>query len=247
MAAIGASAVGAVALITSQLGARRQPAPAVNTPAPSPDGVLPVVPAADPGAQPQDATEPVKIPVLITREQWGAKPPRVTPGGGGENGPYDAFANPNGWLVYDRPLDEIYQMIIIHHSALPLSDGPLEIQRLHQDEFGFADIGYQYLIDERGQVVEGRALDVRGAHTLDYNYGSLGVCLIGNFEEIEPTGPQLHTLGWLLDDLLARYPRISRLAGHKDCNPGRTLCPGKNLHPLLPGMAEARKLAYGPG
>lgn len=243
MIAISATAAGGVTVVTSLLGSGRRASP----PAPVAEPLVETPAAGAPENPPQDGQAAFAPPVFISREQWDAELPRVYPEGRGENGPYDAYANPNGWLVYDRPLDAVYEMVIIHHSALPLTDGPREIQRLHQEEFGFADIGYQYLIDERGQIIEGRALDVRGAHTFDYNFGSLGICLIGNFEEIEPTPVQLHTLDVLLADLLARYPNISRLAGHKDCNPGRTLCPGKNLHPLLPGIAEAHGLVYGAG
>jgi N-acetylmuramoyl-L-alanine amidase len=180
----------------------------------------------------------------IPRSGWDARAPAVFPDGSGENGPYSA-ANPNGWLVYDQALEQVYRVIVVHHSALPLSDGPREIQNLHMDEKGFADIGYHYLIDQSGSLYEGRAIDVRGAHTLGYNYGTVGICLIGNFEEIQPAQAQVEMLQNLVACLLGRFPKIDRLAGHNDYNPGVTLCPGENLAPLLPRIARQFGLQSG--
>ena len=49
----------------------------------------------------------------------------------------------------------------------------------------------------------------------------------------------------LIANLVAQYGGIDHLAGHKDFNPGITLCPGQNLYPLLPGIAQERGLRYG--
>jgi N-acetyl-anhydromuramyl-L-alanine amidase AmpD len=163
--------------------------------------------------------------------------------GSGENGPFNALTNPSGWLVYDQPLEELLNLVIIHHSALPLSDGPREIQKLHMEEKGFADVGYHFLIDQMGELFEGRALNVRGAHTFGSNYASVGICLIGNFEEITPPEDQLGTLQALLTQLTGQFPKITSLAGHRDLNTG-TLCPGANLYPLLPDLANQHKLEY---
>jgi hypothetical protein len=252
LAATGTSA----ALLLLRSKPIREPVALEPTSPPQPTGT-PFLPPVVPSDTPPIPTATMVPPVLlaeptctaaaqapIPRAEWGARPPAVSPEGTGENGPYSA-ANPNGWLVYDQPLDQVYQVIIVHHSALPLSDGPREIQNLHMDEKGFADIGYHYLIDQNGSLYEGRAIDVRGAHTLGYNYGSIGICLIGNFEEIQPAQPQIEMLQSLIACLLGRYPNINRLAGHRDYNPGVTLCPGANLAPLLPLIAEQFGLASG--
>jgi hypothetical protein len=67
------------------------------------------------------------LPLPITpRGRWGAEAPRhVAPG---EFGFYDARVNRSGWRQYDEPLDQILRTIVVHHSALPLSDGPRKIQ-----------------------------------------------------------------------------------------------------------------------
>lgn len=229
MTLLGAGAVGTVAVVTATLAGLRRAgsrSPAVS------------------GGAVSAAGEPSQPVVLIPREQWGAREPDVSPDGRGERGPYSP-ANPNGWLVYDRPLEEVLERIIIHHSALPLTDGPVEIQRLHMEERGFADIGYQYLIDEAGRLFEGRPLNVRGAHTAGSNTGSVGICLLGNFEETQPTAAQLNSLHALIKALLLNFKNITSLAGHKDFNPDTTLCPGQHLYALLAEIAGQHGLRYG--
>ncbi len=232
MTLLGAAAACTVFQTTSRLGKK----------AAKVQSSLPPTPTQAPTLTPLVPTGQV---ILIPRSAWGAAEPSVSPDGHGEHGPYDAITNPDGWLVYDQPIETVLNQVIIHHSALPLTDGPLEIQRLHTEEKGFADIGYHFLINEKGQLFEGRSLQVRGAHTYGANYASLGICLLGNFEEIQPAPVQLAVLKILLPDLISRFPLISRLAGHRDYNPGITLCPGANLYPLLPDIANEFHLHYG--
>jgi len=247
MASLGALAACSMLQITTQLGKKTsekrlsllKPAGSIPTQAATATPLDPqaaILPPSGAPAAPQAN--------LILRNKWGAVEPALSPTGFGEHGPYNSVTNPAGWLVYDQPLENILDRFIIHHSALPLTDGPREIQRLHMEEKGFADIGYHFLVNEKGQLFEGRSLKVRGAHTYGANHGSLGICLTGNFEEIQPTPEQLATLSSLLTGLVAVYPRIDRLAGHKDHNPGVTLCPGTNLYDLLPSLAKEHNLEY---
>jgi hypothetical protein len=181
---------------------------------------------------------------LIPRADWGALPPiHDAPN---EHGMYDAVLNPEGWMVYEQPLEEVYKTVIVHHSALPLSDGPYEIQQLHFNQKGYADIAYHFIIDEDGNIYEGRDIHARGAHTGGSNTGSIGVVLLGNFEVINPTQSQLDALKLLLQVLKQEY-HVTHLAGHKDFNPGVTLCPGENLYEKLPALAEELSYEYGTG
>ena len=179
---------------------------------------------------------------IISRTDWGAAPPDL----GSVEGVYDPAANPAGWLVYSEPLRDVLTTIVVHHSALPLSDGPRAIQTLHMQDRGYADIGYHFLIDETGLIYEGRSLIVRGAHTGGHNTGTVGVVLLGNFEEAEPTEPQLASLKRLIRCLADAYA-ITHLVGHRDFQPGVTLCPGANLEALLPDLASETGLAFGVG
>lgn len=54
-----------------------------------------------------------------------------------------------------------------------------EIKRWHVQERGWSDIGYHYLIDRNGTVVEGRPLGRTGAHVRGHNKGTVGVSLFG--------------------------------------------------------------------
>ena len=182
---------------------------------------------------------------LITRGGWGAAeaPQYVV---GGESGPFDTEANPAGWLVYREPLAEWLKTVVVHHSALEYYHGPQAIQRLHMRQRGWADIGYHFLIDGLGQLYEGRLLNIRGAHTGGFNTGSVGVCLLGNFDVVEPAAVQLETLRRLAGHLRDEYA-MTHLAGHRDFQPRETSCPGASLWPLLPQLAEEVELAFGTG
>lgn len=181
---------------------------------------------------------------VISRTTWGAAEPDLN--AAGEHGLYDALTNPEGWLIYPEPLAEALDTIVVHHSALPVSDGPLAIQTLHMQSRGFADIAYHFVIDDLGQVYEGRKINARGAHTGGHNTGAVGIVLLGNFEYTQPTPVQMENLKTLAQYLVPTYT-ISRLAGHRDFQPGVTVCPGGNLEPLLPLLASELGVGFGAG
>jgi len=84
-----------------------------------------------------------------------------------------------------------YTRIVLHVTSMGRGTGAREAQRIqdfHMDARGFADIGYNYLVDSAGTIFEGRSLDDVPAHagrtiegdarhdvTLDPDYGSIGV------------------------------------------------------------------------
>jgi hypothetical protein len=181
---------------------------------------------------------------MVSREAWGSAAPDHT--ARAERGLFDARTNPGGWLVYAAPLRDVLNTLVVHHSALPLSDGPLEIQRLHMERRGFADIGYHFVIGALGQIYAGRDLAVRGAHVGGANTGTVGAALLGNFEREQPAEAQLESLRRLGAYLADAYA-LTHLAGHQDFQPGVTLCPGHELAPLLPGLAGELELEYGTG
>lgn len=86
-------------------------------------------------------------------------------------------------------------------------------------------------------------MSARGVHTEFYNTGSLGVCLLGNFEEIEPTQPQLDAAQALVNWLALRL-QLTHLAGHREFNT-TTVCPGANLYPHLDQIAAVALLQRG--
>lgn len=196
------------------------------------------------GAQPPRSTPLASAPVIVSRESWGALP--VDHSARNEYGHYQKGSNPEGWFVYPDDLRRSYQTLIIHHSAFYKASGLdtlLEIQRLHRDERGWADVGYHYLIDQRGTTYEGRDLSVRGAHTAGYNTGSAGICLMGDFRERGPTAVQMDAaralIRWLVERLAPTH-----LAGHQQFNAG-TECPGRQLIAQLKDLADRAGLQYG--
>ncbi len=179
---------------------------------------------------------------MISRAVWGAQPRIVL--SRIEAGDYHPALNRSGWRVYDQPLDQVLRTLVVHHSALPASDGPREIQRLHQQQRGFADVGYHFMIDAAGAIFEGRPINVRGAHVAGHNTGAVGACLLGNFERTAPTPAQLASLSELAVALCAAFG-ITHLAGHRDMPAQNTLCPGANLWPQLPALAAQLGLLHG--
>ena len=207
-------------------------------------------PMAEPVTIPDDLAQPAATGAtqalgplsLITRDGWGAaEAPQYM--AGGEAGPFDP-ANPAGWLVYPEPLAGWLKTVVVHHSALEFYQGPQAIQRLHMRQRDWADTGYHFLVDGLGQLYEGRKLNIRGAHTGGYNTGSVGVCLLGNFDVVAPAAAQLATLRTLARHLRETYT-VTHMAGHRDFQPEVTSCPGASLRPLLPDLAADVALTYG--
>ncbi len=117
--------------------------------------------------------------------------------------------------------------IIIHHSGT--DEGTFEsIKQYHVETNGWRDIGYHYLITTDGKVYGGRTENAIGAHTKGENTSSIGICIVGNFDNYKPTTLQLEGLNTLTKEIWSRYGKIP-LYGHNDF--ANTRCPGK-LFPL---------------
>jgi N-acetylmuramoyl-L-alanine amidase len=139
------------------------------------------------------------------------------------------------------------ERITVHHTAeLPAmtqrTDAELvrSVQAFHQDERGWADIGYHFVVGRAGDVFEGRPLDVQGAHAGGgNNVRNLGVSVIGDWGERLPPPPALATLERLLDDLMRRHGvPAAKVHGHRDFKP--TECPGESLYAWLQAFKGAR-------
>lgn len=166
------------------------------------------------------------------------------------------------------PLLDEARAVVVHHSALPVSWGPRELQLAHLYNRNWSDLGYHYVIapDERGQwqVYEGRSSRQQGAHVgPGMNSGSLGVLIVGNYTD-EPrsaSNPSPRTAEappaqavQRLDDLMSylkqQHPSIQRITSHQSmrastigCNdqcPPRcqTLCPGHGIISVIDALQE---------
>ena len=187
---------------------------------------------------------PPSMPVIISRADWGARSLNID--APEEFGLFSADFNPEGVLYYPDDLSVVLNTIVVHHSATAYST-PTQVQDLHMDGRGFADVAYHYLIDSEGTIYEGREINIRGAHVQGFNTGSVGIVLLGNFNDEVPTESQVESLQKLVDYLRYTY-EIRYLAGHKDYpnqSPDGTECPGDNLYPHLSDLANSLGMKYG--
>ena len=162
---------------------------------------------------------------------------------------------------------------IVHHTAGRNGYSRAEaaaivkgIQLFHVQGNGWNDIGYNFLVDRFGTVYEGRFggadRNVVGAHAQGFNTGSVGVALLGTYEDVAPSVAAqdaiARLIGWRLDvahvDPTAfltfisggsdRYPTgvpvlLNGVSGHRDT--GFTACPGDVLYGRLGALAAAAR------
>ncbi len=85
------------------------------------------------------------------------------------------------------------RFVVIHHTVNTNNYTPAESAAIVRGDYvyhvkgnGWNDIGYNFLVDKYGQVFEGRygGIDraVVGAHALGFNYGSVGIAMIGTYD-----------------------------------------------------------------
>lgn len=113
--------------------------------------------------------------------------------------------------------------IIIHHSDSDQGSAAL-IHGWHLAR-KWSGIGYHYVINKDGTIERGRLERYIGAHAgSSGNSDSIGICLVGKFENYLPTNEQIDSLVWLIKELESRYGDLA-IIGHKDVM--ATACPGK--------------------
>jgi hypothetical protein len=144
------------------------------------------------------------------------------------------------------------------------------IQLFHVQGNGWNDIGYNFLVDRFGTIYEGRfggiERNVVGAHALGFNSGSVGIALLGTYEDTAPSAAAqdaiARLIAWRLDlahvDPTAfltfisggseRYASgipvlLSGVSGHRDT--GFTACPGDVLYGRLGTIAATARATGG--
>jgi hypothetical protein len=184
-------------------------------------------------------------PTTIPRDTWGALPPDHS--AANENGFYSSD-NLEGWRIYEGNLEDIYQTILIHHSAFYDETDLQTVRTVQQEHFvdrGWADIGYHFCVGKTGIIYEGRDWNVRGTHVEGYNTGTLGICLLGNFMQEQPTDEQLQSTLALINWSAERLT-MSHVASHRHFN-ALTECPGDNLYIYMGQFAAVAGLELGTG
>ncbi|MDI3339721.1 MAG: N-acetylmuramoyl-L-alanine amidase [Sphaerobacter sp.] len=142
------------------------------------------------------------------------------------------------------------QKVIVHHTVTQNRppDPAAAIRAIyyyHAVTLGWGDIGYNYLIDWDGRVYEGRygGPGVIGGHALQYNRGSIGIAVLGDFQATAPPQAALDALVRLIRERaghldpagwgpFADRRAVAHICGHRDVL--STECPGDQLYSRLP-------------
>lgn len=121
-------------------------------------------------------------------------------------------------------------MVVIHCSAVKPDQmsSVAQIDSWHRERGFKFGVGYHYVIRRDGSIEAGRPEWMVGAHCVNHNKYSIGVCYEGGLDARgQPadtrTAAQKATLRQLLTDLHRRYPRAV-IVGHHDLNPQKE-CP----------------------
>lgn len=130
-----------------------------------------------------------------------------------------------------RRLDQLTD-IVIHHSAGPQTQTPLQIANYHIgpnhiSDKGIPGIAYHFVITPDGQIFKTNFLETVSWHVKNHNTKALGICLIGNFENHPPTKSQYDSLVYLVNGLYKDL-HLNKLERHKFYRTG-TLCPGRHF------------------
>ena len=143
--------------------------------------------------------------------------------------------------------------IVVHHTASTSDlDNPRQairnIQYYHAVSRGWGDIGYNYIVDQQGKIYEGRkgGEKVIGGHAIPVNKTSIGIAVLGNYQEQQVPGEVAEALVEFASEKADLYglnltgsfyykdKTYSVLQGHSDNS--ATACPGANLYAALPSI-----------
>ncbi len=121
-------------------------------------------------------------------------------------------------------------LIVIHCSAVKPDQlsSAAQIDSWHRQRGYHLGIGYHYVIRRNGDIEPGRPEWMVGAHCLNHNKYSIGVCYEGGLDARgQPadtrTAEQKSAMRNLLEDLHKRHPRAV-IVGHRDLSHDRD-CP----------------------
>ncbi|MDX3239572.1 N-acetylmuramoyl-L-alanine amidase [Streptomyces sp. ME03-5709C] len=162
----------------------------------------------------------------------------------------------------DSELTDAVSAVFVHHTATgndyECSDSPSVIRgiyRYHVKSSGWRDIGYNFLVDKCGNIYEGRSGGVSkavfGAHTLGFNEHTMGIAVLGDYSEDQPSQEALSGVArlaawklgmyggdpegttYLVSGGSNKYPKGTRvrmhvISGHRDGF--ATQCPGTELY-----------------
>lgn len=130
-----------------------------------------------------------------------------------------------------------WKWIVAHHSAIKYGNAAI-YGKAHRERGMENGLAYHFVIGNGidsgdGEIEIGprwlKQLDGGHVHREDINRVGIGICLVGNFEQGKPTPKQLLAFRELVEYLRADVVGRIRFAVHKEIDPGRTVCPGRNF------------------
>ena len=187
-------------------------------------------------------------PRIVTRAQWGA----------------DERA------ARSSSTSSALQAVVLHHTAGTNNYSPSQAAQqirgifdYHVRTLGWADIGYNVLIDRYGTIYEGRrgglTRNVNGAHALGFNTGSFGISVMGDYSSLAASAVARDSVmkvaawkllstfrsdiheksSWRVSVNGTRWSRgtmvsMPRFFGHRDVN--LTSCPGNGLYSTMDNL-----------
>ncbi len=184
----------------------------------------------------------ISIPAIYPRSTW-------------SNSTYDKRSKKIWPAQFEDP-----KILIVHHTATSYKSSAAKqvkkIYKYHSYIRKWGDIGYNYVIGKDGTIFEGRygGNGVIGGHSYsngtNYNKGSIGIAVLGNYQTEEISDAALDSLG-KLTGWLARNNSItinydvkffgkkfsSAVIGHR--NVADTACPGKHIYDSLGSVRTA--------
>lgn len=195
---------------------------------------------------PATVTPGTGAPTFITREEW------------------NADTVDTSRLSYAKEL----KAICIHHTGgsntYTAAQSPQVVRGMftyHTKTLGWADLGYNVVVDKYGQIFEGRAgglhRNVAGAHARGFNTGSCGISVMGDYMDIPVPTAALNAIAtvaaWKLASTFTQdvygtetwtvtTSNVKRsgtfsmphLFAHRDVN--YTDCPGDTYYGQLPNL-----------
>jgi flagellar hook assembly protein FlgD len=201
------------------------------------------------------STQALAKPAVISRAGWGAN----------ESYRYDSSGEEKWNRKYLQVTKAVMHETVTRNRDTNPAATVRSIYYYHAVTRGWGDIGYNYLIDDYGNIYEGRAggENVVAGHTGCYNHGTIGIAALGDYAKVKPTDAMVaahkRLIAWKFDrdgiDPTGRgvfmKNNIEPLANqynimaHRDATIARTdACPSTHVDPgpyLYDRMPEIRQ------
>ncbi|MDH6628681.1 hypothetical protein M2271_006514 [Streptomyces sp. LBL] len=163
---------------------------------------------------------------IISRATWGAKPWNGTPA--------------------SVPLSKRTEFFVHYDGGAHITRTGYAIMRAIEAEHlgnGWSGVGYHFVVDQAGNIYEGRGWNLQGAHCPDHNVSGIGVQIaIGGDQE--PSAKALAACRALYEEACKKTDRTLAKKGHRDGF--ATACPGTKLYAWVKAGMPAGDYAPAP-